>query len=79
MLPLFPAPPSTQKSFSHLLPLHCHIVIHWGIKPSQEQEPLLPLMLDKAILCYHGSAGAMGPFMCVYSLVGGLALGCLVG
>jgi hypothetical protein len=43
--------------------------LHWDIKLSQDQEPLLPLMPHKAILCYicswsHGS-------LQVYSLVGG--------
>jgi len=42
------------------LPPHCPgILLHWGIEPSQDQGPLLPLMLDKAILCIcswsHGS------------------------
>ena len=48
-------------------PLHCRI------QPSQDQGPLLPLVLDKAILCYicswsHGS-------LHVYSLIGGLVPG----
>jgi hypothetical protein len=38
---------------THPLPLHClSISLHWSIDPSQDQGPLLPLMLDKAILCY---------------------------
>jgi hypothetical protein len=46
------------------------ILIHWGIKPSQDQGPFLPLMSNKTILCYtcdwsHGS-------LHVCSLVGGL-------
>jgi hypothetical protein len=62
-------PPSTHQ----LPPPHPHIPLHWGIKPSQGQGPLLPLMPDKAILCYicswsHGS-------LHVYSLVGGLVPG----
>jgi hypothetical protein len=45
------------------------IPLHWDIKPSQDQGPLLPLMPYKAILCYiciqnHGSFH-------VYSLIGG--------
>jgi hypothetical protein len=49
------------------------IPLHWGIETSQDQGPLLPLMTDKAILCYiwgwsHGSFH-------VYSLVGSLAPG----
>ena len=36
------------------------IPLHWGIEPSRDQGPLLPLMPNKAILCYicgwcHGS------------------------
>jgi hypothetical protein len=56
---------------THPLPPLCPgILTHWGIEPSQEQGPLLPLMPNKAILCYicdwsHGSFH-------VYSLVGGL-------
>ena len=26
--------------------------LHWGIKPPQDQGPSVPLMPDKAILCY---------------------------
>ena len=51
-------------------PSHPGIPQHWGIKPSQDQGPLFPLMSKKAILCYmcgwnHGS-------LHVYSVVGGL-------
>ena len=35
-----------------LLPPHPDIPLHWGIEPSQDQGPLLPLMPNKAILCY---------------------------
>jgi len=63
-----------------LLPHHPSISLHWSIQPSLDQRPSLPLMPDKAILCYicswnHGS-------LHVYSLVGGLVLrssGGLVG
>jgi hypothetical protein len=57
-----------ECSHTHLLPPYCPgITLHWGIKPSQDQGSLLPLMPDKAILCYicnwsHGS-------LHVYSLV----------
>jgi hypothetical protein len=49
------------------------IPLHWGIKPSQDQGLFLPLMSNKAILCYicgrsHGS-------LHMYSLVGGLVPG----
>jgi hypothetical protein len=38
------APPPTYP-----LPFHCpSIPLHWGIKPSQDQGPPLPLMPDKA-------------------------------
>jgi hypothetical protein len=41
---VFPHPP--------LLSPHPRIPLHWGIKPSQDQGPLLPLKTEKAILCY---------------------------
>jgi len=38
---------------THPLPPHCpSIPLHWSIDPSQDQRPSLPLMPDKAILCY---------------------------
>jgi hypothetical protein len=62
-------PPPTQGIPSP----HSGIPLHWDIEPSQDQGPLLPLMTDKAILCYicswsHG-------LLQVYSLVGGLVPG----
>jgi hypothetical protein len=37
----------------HPLPTpHPRISLHWNNKPSQDQEPLIPLMAKKAILCY---------------------------
>jgi hypothetical protein len=70
-----PPPPASMRVYPHLpthplLPPCPHIPLHWGIESSQDQGPLLPLMFDKAILCYiycwsHGS-------LLVYSLVGGL-------
>jgi hypothetical protein len=73
-----PLPPVSMRVLLHppihpLLP-HCSgLPLHWGIEPSQDQGPPLPLILDKAILCYmcswsHGS-------LHVYSFVGGLVLG----
>ena len=59
---------------THPLPTHHpDNSLHWGIKPSWDQWSLLPLMPDKAILCYisswsHGS-------LHVYSLFGGLVPG----
>ena len=66
--------PSENPPF-HPLPLPGPSVpLHWRIKPSQDQGHLLPLMTNKAILCYisswsHGS-------LYVYSWVGGLVPGC---
>jgi hypothetical protein len=57
-----------------VLPPWPGIPLHWGIKSSQDQGPLLLLLIpDNAILCYicgwsHGS-------LHVYSLVGGLVPG----
>jgi hypothetical protein len=59
---------------THLLPPpRLRIPLQWVIKPSQDQGPLLPLMSNKANLCYicnwsHGS-------LHVYTLVGGLVPG----
>jgi hypothetical protein len=75
--PCFPTSRTSMRvlSLSHT---HSHLTtlafLYTGkFEPSQDQGPLLPLMLDKAILCYiccwsHGS-------LHVYSLVGGLVLG----
>ena len=49
------------------------IPLHLGIKPSQDQGPLLPLMSNKATLCYICS-WSHGTFH-VYSLVGSLVPG----
>jgi hypothetical protein len=63
-----------MRVLPHPFPPSRHgIPLHWGIEPSQDRGPLLPLMPDKAILCYicgwsHGS-------LHVYSLVGGLVPG----
>ena len=59
---------------THLPPPHClGIPLHWGIKFSQDQGLLLPLMFNKATLCYmcswkHG-------LLHVYSLIGDLLSG----
>ena len=63
-------------------PHHPGILLLWGIEPLQEEGPPIPLIPDKAALCYvcswsHGT-------LHVYSLVGGLISGsfgggCLVG
>jgi len=59
-----------------LLPACPNISLHWGIQPWQDQGLLLPLVPNKAILCYicswsHGSVH-------VYSLGSGLVPGVLV-
>ena len=59
---------------THLFLTLCSIIpLNWGIKPPQDQEPPLPLISDKVILCYifvcsHGS-------LHVYTLGGGLVPG----
>jgi len=52
---------------------HPGIPLHWGIKPSQEQGPPLPVMSDKAILC-NICSWSYGSLQ-VDSLVGGLVPG----
>jgi hypothetical protein len=74
--PLFPSPYTCLPT--HPLPVPCPgIPLHWGIKPSQVQGTLLPLMSNKDILFYvcswsHGS-------LHVYSLVGSLVSGSAEG
>ena len=77
MLSPFPVSPpeipyTIPPASIRVLPHPC-IPLHWGTKSSQDQEPLLPPLPNKAILCYisvqsHGS-------LHVYSLVGSLVLG----
>ena len=58
----------------HPHPLHCpSIPLHCGVKPSQDQWSLLPLMPVKSILCYicSWSYGSLH----VHSLVGGIVPG----
>jgi hypothetical protein len=56
-----------------LPPPYPGIPLYWIIKPPQDQGPPLPLMPDKAIICYlHGWSHG---FLHVYSLVGGLVTG----
>jgi hypothetical protein len=67
--PLPLSPPTSTCSPTHPLPLPgAGIPQHWGIEPSQNEGPLLPLMTDKAILCYI-AVGAMSPTMCNFWLV----------
>ena len=63
------APPPTHP----LPPHHSSIPLRWGIKPLQDQGPLLPLMPHKASSATY-AAGATGSLH-VYSLVGGLVPG----
>jgi hypothetical protein len=70
-----PPLPASIRVYPHLpthpVPPPCtHIPLHWGLGPSKDQEPLLPLMLDKAIHCYicSWSQGSLH----MYFLVGGL-------
>ena len=58
---LYPIPPPTASMRVFPYPPHCPpIPLHSGIEPFQDQGPFIPLMPDKAILCYicgwsHGS------------------------
>jgi hypothetical protein len=55
---------------SYLTPWHS---LHWVIEPSQNQVPILPLMPDKAILCYicNQSHGLFHAYYLVRGLVPG--------
>lgn len=74
-----PSPCFYEDASTHTQPLHPQhpgIILHPAIKFSEDQGLFLLLMLDNAFLCYmydwsHGS-------LCMYWLVGGLALGTLV-
>jgi hypothetical protein len=76
LLPLPPSPclyEGASLPACLLLPPCPCIPLHWGIQPPQNQGFPLPMMPDKAILCYicswsHGS-------LQVYSLVGSLVPG----
>jgi hypothetical protein len=74
---LIPCPPASTIVFSNkpthpptLLFYLPSIPLCWGIKPSQDQGPPLPLMPDKAILFYICSWSHKS--LHVYSLVGDL-------
>jgi hypothetical protein len=72
-IPLSPDSMRVLPASDPVPPHHPGIPLHWSIEPSQNQGPLLPVMHNKAILCYiciwsHGS-------LHVYSLVSGLVLG----
>ena len=46
-------PPAPMRVLPYLLPPYRPgIHLHWGIEPSQDQGPLLPLMIEKASLYY---------------------------
>jgi hypothetical protein len=81
LVPLLPASMRVflhRPTYSHLTALA--IPLYWSIMPSQDQGPPLPLLSDKAILCYI--YGKSHRSLHVYSLVAGLVPGsseCLVG
>ena len=58
------APPPAHP----FLPYRSTIPSHWGIKSPQHQGSLLPLMPDKAVLCYIYSR-IHGPTLCTFWLV----------
>jgi hypothetical protein len=67
----YPVPPA-----HHTHPLSLpgpDILLYWGIEPSKDQGPLLPLMSHKVILCYICTWSHESHH--VYSLVGGLVPG----
>jgi hypothetical protein len=69
-------PPASMRVRPHppTLPPHLpSIHLQGGIEPSQVQVPPLPLMPNKAILCYI--CGWSHGYLHVYSLVGGLVPG----
>ena len=71
---LWKPPYDIPCSLTHplLLPCPC-IPLHWGIEPWKDQGPLLPLMTNKAILCYI--CDWSHEFLHVNSLVGSLVPG----
>ena len=70
--PLFHS--SIPCSPTHPLPLPCPVIpLHWGIEPSQDQGPLLPLMSNKVILYFM--CGWSHCSLQVYALVHGLVPG----
>ena len=77
LLPQTPYPIPVPPAFMRVLsnpPTHSHLTAlafhytHWDTGPSQDQGPLLPLMPDKAIICYICCC-VMGPSMCTLWLV----------
>jgi hypothetical protein len=72
-LPLLPPLCLYEGDHPPTLPYPSSIPLHWGIKPPQDQGSPLPLMSDKAILCYL-CIWSNGPLP-VHSLVGGLVCG----
>jgi hypothetical protein len=69
----YPFPPSPCLPTYPLLHPCPSIPLHWGIKPSQDQRPLLPLMSNKANFCYICIWSHVS--LHLYSLVGGLVPG----
>jgi hypothetical protein len=75
-------PPASIRVFPYPPTHSCHLALKFlytgvSIEPSEDQGPLLPLMSDKAILCYMCSSSHVS--LHVYFLVGGLVLESYVG
>ena len=72
LYPILPLPASMRVLPHPLSPSRPGIPLHWGIKPRQDQGPLLSLMSNKAVPCHICSWGA---WLVVQSLgvPGGLA------
>jgi len=86
--PLSPTPPSPyfyEDAPPPIYPRPLHgpgIPLYWGIEPSEDQGPLLPLMPNNAVLCYicrwsHGSLHVYsGWWFSPWELWGGGLVGC---
>jgi hypothetical protein len=68
-----PPPPASIRVFPHPPSSRPHNPLHWGIKLSQYQGPLLLLMPKKAIFCYISSwsHGSLHVYTLVIVLVSG--------
>ena len=70
--PVLPKPCLYEGAFPPTYPLPSVFPLcqslHCGIKHSQAQRPLLPLMFNKATLATY-AASTMSPFMCILWLV----------
>jgi hypothetical protein len=74
--PICPLPPTLCLHHGALPPTHLllphrsSILLHWGIKPPQDQGPPLPLMSDKAFLYYISSSTTSLPWLPPCTLLG---------